>query len=99
MQNSKEWEYNKKGQKYLFVDICEEAALLGAQYGIDEEYNVNLGRKDAKGLAEGVILSNRVSFAKRVLDKLENMCPMNGLQEKENSELINALKEIEEDKK
>jgi hypothetical protein len=56
---------NNEGAEYDFISVCREAALLGAKYG-DEWAN----HKEVD-IAEGVVLSNPISFARKVLDKLE----------------------------
>ena len=61
---SAEFKVNKEGMDYLFIDICQEAAMAGAVHG------TKVGMK--------VVESNPISFAKTVLKELRKIAPMGG---------------------
>ena len=59
----------ERAKGWLVIDIVREAALIGAKYG-DEWSN----HKDVD-VAEGLIESNQLTLAEKVLDELEDSIP------------------------
>ena len=74
---SEEFKVNKEGMDYLFIDICQEAAMAGADHGVNE------GMK--------VVESNPISFAKTVLKGLRKIAPMGGTPLKDNISYVGEI--------
>lgn len=60
----REMRVNKQGAEWEFISICRQAALIGAKY--QEDFHHYMPER----VAEGIILSNPISFAQKVLDQL-----------------------------
>ena len=62
----REMRVNKQGAEWEFISICRQAALIGAKY--QEDFHHYMPER----VAEGIILSNPISFAQKVLDELND---------------------------
>ena len=81
---SEEFKVNKEGMDYLFIDICQEAAMAGANKIINIE-----GGDIEEGMK--VVESNPISFAKTVLKGLRKIAPMGGTPLKDNISYVGEI--------
>ena len=76
----REMRVNKEGAEWEFISICRQAALIGAQY--QEDFHHYMPDR----VAEGIILSNPISFAQKVLDELNDNGSYKSKKPKSNKE-------------